>query len=175
MQCAQILCPCMVASEFITITQMHNRYDAGDFLKISLPLATSVVLLTTSVLEFPEGYRAAGAEQPALDSLRWALQYLVDCHIEPYAYVALIGDVDRDHGYWGPPEAQQVERPVETVRQGAPAADLLGAVAAALAAGSELFATRDAPFSSHLLATAIHLYEWARDSPGELVGSGVGC
>lgn len=165
----------MVASEFITITQMHNRYDAGDFLKISLPLATSVVLLTTSVLEFPEGYRAAGAEQPALDSLRWALQYLVDCHIEPYAYVALIGDVDRDHGYWGPPEAQQVERPVETVRQGAPAADLLGAVAAALAAGSELFATRDAPFSSHLLATAIHLYEWARDSPGELVGSGVGC
>lgn len=128
------------------------------------------MLLNTSILEFPDGYRTVGAEEQALHNLRWTLQYLLDCHTEPFAYVGLIGDVGKDHSYWGRPEDQRLERPVTIWKEGVPAADLLGAVSAALASGSILFERQDPAFSSDLLTHAIHIYEWAKRCPGGVGG-----
>lgn len=66
-------------------------YDAGDYLKLNFPLASTVTLLAWGLLEFNQGYNQSGQTQYAMDNLYAAVDYLKRCHIAPRKYVGQIG------------------------------------------------------------------------------------
>jgi hypothetical protein len=66
-------------------------YDAGDYLKLNVPLAYTVSVLAWGILEFEHGYKTSGELQHARESLRPAAQYLLDCHISKDRYIGQIG------------------------------------------------------------------------------------
>ena len=148
-------------------------YDAGDFLKLNFPLAHSVGYLAWSVLDFGSAYSETGALTAARNNIRWAAQYLMDCHVGEYQYVGQIGDPEVDHSYWGRPEQQTGARPYYTWGKSTPASDLLGAVSAALTSTSLVFKGTDPTFSAKLLSHAQSLYSWGNAYPGGLF-DGVG-
>ncbi|KAK2080239.1 hypothetical protein QBZ16_000092 [Prototheca wickerhamii] len=146
-------------------------YDAGDFLKVNFPLAHTVSYLAWSVLDFGDAYSAIGAKKAAMNNVRWAAQYLMDCHTDDYEYVGQIGNPGVDHSYWGRAEQQTGARPSFVWDTTTPASDLLGAVSAALTSTSLLFEGSDAAFSDELLEHAIQLYEWGKAYPGRYSSS----
>jgi len=66
-------------------------YDAGDYLKLNFPLASTVTNLAWGILEFNDGYKQSGQLQHALDNLYVAVDYLKRCHIAPGKYIGQIG------------------------------------------------------------------------------------
>ncbi|KFM24184.1 Endoglucanase 1 [Auxenochlorella protothecoides] len=144
----------------------HDQYDAGDFLKVNLPMGISVSFLAWSVLEFPTAFQLTASTNPALDNLRLAATYLMDCHVGERQYVGQIGDPAADHQFWGRPEEQNVSRPAYVWLDSMPASDLLGAVSAALASSHLLFKESDAEFATALLSHARELYAWAKADTG---------
>ena len=53
--------------------------------------------------------------------------------------VAQVGLTREDHAFWGRPEELATSRPVYTINQSRPGADLAGQVSAAFSAGALLF------------------------------------
>jgi hypothetical protein len=71
-------------------------YDAGDTLKVNFPMASAASFLAWGLLEFGDGYAAAGHTARAKETLRVAVDYLRDCHISPFEYIGQIGDPGED-------------------------------------------------------------------------------
>ncbi|KAJ9519061.1 hypothetical protein QJQ45_003531 [Haematococcus lacustris] len=90
-------------------------YDAGDHMKLHLPLGQALTTLAWGMLEFESAYRAAGQWDIAAATLKRAARYLIKCHIVASdtalenQFVAQVGAAEVDHAYWGRPE-QQPER-----------------------------------------------------------------
>ncbi|GLC56778.1 hypothetical protein PLESTB_001144700 [Pleodorina starrii] len=57
-------------------------YDAGDHLKLHLPLGVSASLLSYSVLTWEAAYRAAGQWDVAVRNLDWISSYYLKCHYQ---------------------------------------------------------------------------------------------
>ena len=68
------------------INYIYGLISAGDFVKFNFPMAGSVTLLAWGIIEFGEGYSAAGELSNALDSIKWPLDYLIKCHVSPEVY-----------------------------------------------------------------------------------------
>ena len=66
-------------------------YDAGDYLKLNFPMASTVSILAWGLVEFKDGYQTAGERDNALTNLRVAADYLKRCHIASRKYVGQIG------------------------------------------------------------------------------------
>jgi len=49
--------------------------------KYGFPLAFTTTTLAWGILEFGDGYRAAGEFDNVLDSIRWPLDYFIKCHV----------------------------------------------------------------------------------------------
>ena len=67
-------------------------YDAGDYLKLNFPLASSVSYLAWGLLEFADGYNIAGQTQHATTNLFAAVDYLKRSHIGTRKYIGQIGN-----------------------------------------------------------------------------------
>lgn len=135
----------------------------------NFPLGQSLTLLGLSVVEFGEGYAAAGATADALDALRWGLDFLVASRTSDVETVAQIGEPGVDHSQWLPAEqADKAEgaRPAYKVSPSVPGSDVQGAMAGALAVGAIVFSDDDPVYSRHLLANARELYALATSFPG---------
>jgi endoglucanase len=141
-------------------------YDAGDHLKLHLPLAVSANLLSQGILEFPTAYAQSGNLSYAKENLRVAVDYLMRCHVAAYEFVGQLGDPGADHAYWGRPEDQTGTRPVYTWTKATPASDLLGAASAALSSASLVFQGDDPTFAAALLDHATSLYAWGASVEG---------
>ncbi|KAF8073058.1 celI [Scenedesmus sp. PABB004] len=119
-------------------------YDAGDYLKISHPLAWGTANLVFSMLEFRSAYEAAGQWDIALRDIEWAADWLIKAHItasdDPAANV-FVGQLSgkNDHQYFGRPEHATNARPVYIADTTTGGADLVGEFAAAYAAAAVLF------------------------------------
>ncbi|DBA75362.1 TPA: hypothetical protein ACH3X1_010629 [Trebouxia sp. C0004] len=142
-------------------------YDAGDCLKLNFPAAFSASLLAWGLLEFPDGYTAAGQTEYALDSLRWIADYFVQNHHADLAFTGQIGNVGDDHSSWGRPEDMTEDRPGFDLTPTAPGSDLLAETVAALAAIAIVFENIDANYSNTLEAHARDLYVFATAYPGK--------
>uniref|UniRef100_A0A1D1ZW54 Endoglucanase n=1 Tax=Auxenochlorella protothecoides TaxID=3075 RepID=A0A1D1ZW54_AUXPR len=142
-------------------------YDAGDHLKLNFPLGQAVSFLAWAALDFPEAFAAASPANNPVENIRLAAQYLMDCHVGKHEYVGQIGDPDIDHDYWGRPEEQRGSRPAFRWTLATPASDLLGSVAAALAASHLLLKGRDEKMAAELLRHAEELYAWAKEVQGK--------
>ncbi|GIL46304.1 hypothetical protein Vafri_3317 [Volvox africanus] len=157
-------------------------YDAGDHLKLHLPLGVSASLLSYGVLTWEAAYRAAGQWDIAVRNLDWISTYYLKCHYQASdspsanAFVAQVGDVETDHSYWwGRPEQQPQGgaqystgwRPVHVITSaGGKGADIVAEAVATMASVS-LLLKRPGAYSNTtkagiLLSRAKQLFEFAK-------------
>ncbi len=135
-----------------------------------------------------QGYVAAGLYDRGLNTLRWALDYMVKAHStssDPSVLVAQVANGDTDHAYCmcfggggctvfggkhahtytntiagGRPEDMTMARPAYYINSGAPGTDLWASTAAALAAGAALFKTSNPTLSNTYLTHAQQLFKY---------------
>ncbi|KAK7463187.1 hypothetical protein BaRGS_00038246, partial [Batillaria attramentaria] len=125
-------------------------YDAGDYVKFGLPMASATSMLLLGLVEFGDAYRAVNLLDDMHDCVRWPLDYFIKV-ADPYV----------DHSYWGRPEDMTMYRPAYKLSPEAPGSDVIGETAAAMAAGSIAFKDVDKPYSDLLLRHAKELFDFA--------------
>jgi len=145
-------------------------YDAGDNIKFHFPLAFSMTMLSWSVVEYSEKYKAMGEYDHVRELIKWGTDYLlltfnssaptINKLYSQVGTAKINGSTPDDHYCWNRPEDMAYPRPVQ---QASSAPDLGGEMAAALAAASIVF--RDNPaYSKKLVRGAATVYKFARDS-----------
>ncbi|XP_073011433.1 endoglucanase 23-like [Typha latifolia] len=151
-------------------------YDAGDNVKFGFPMAFTTTMLAWSVIEFgdsmpPDELRHAAA------AVRWAADYLLKTISHPGLIFVQVGDPISDHNCWERPEDMDTPRTVYNVSTARPGSDVAGETAAALAAASMVFRTRDRKYAERLLENARRVFDFAdayqgaySDDPGLKAG-----
>ena len=142
-------------------------HDAGDLVKFGLPEAWTMNMLAWGLLDYPQGYTAAGQYQTALENLRWGDDYIIAAHPSANVFYGQVADPNTDHQYWGPAETNPTVRPSYAVTSSCPGSDLVGQASAALASSSIVFKTTDPKYSAQLLSQAESLYSFASSYRGD--------
>ncbi|KAL6187038.1 hypothetical protein ACLB2K_043154 [Fragaria x ananassa] len=134
-------------------------YDAGDNVKFGFPMAFTTTLLAWSIIDFG---RVMGTEQRnAVKALRWGTDYLLKATAVPGVVFVQVGDPYSDHNCWERPEDMDTRRTVYKIDHNNPGSDVAGETAAALAAASIVFRSRDSAYSRLLLNRAVKVFEFA--------------
>ncbi len=141
-------------------------HDAGDLVKFGLPEAWSMNMLAWGLIDYQQGYQAAGQYQSALENLRWGDDSIISAHTAATTFYGQVADPNTDHQYWGPAETNPTVRPSYAVTSSCPGSDLVGQASAALAASSVAFKTADSKYSAELLSQAESLYTFANSFRG---------
>ncbi|XP_070565078.1 uncharacterized protein [Ptychodera flava] len=142
-------------------------YDAGDHLKFGLPASYTATVLAWGLVEFPDAYEVTGELKYMLDCLRWFADYFIKCHTGENEFYVHIGNVQADHGYWGPAETMTMDRPAYPVNASHPGSDVVAGTAAAMAAMSIAFRDHDKSYSDLLLAESRSLWRFAEEYRGK--------
>jgi endoglucanase len=132
-------------------------YDAGDHVKFGFPMAGSATQLALGVLQFGDGYKAAGQYDAMLRNLRFVNDYFIKAHTAPNELYVQVGNGGIDHGWWGPVEVYPRAAPAYKIDASCGGSDVAAETAAAMAAASLVFKTSDAAYSATLLAHARQL------------------
>lgn len=130
-------------------------YDAGDNIKFGFPMAFTTTMLSWSVIDFG---RVMGPELGnALKAVRWGTDYLLKATAKVGSGVVFVqvGDPLSDHNCWERPEDMDTLRTVFKIDRSHPGSDVAGETAAALAAASIVFRSRDPAYSTLLLNRAV--------------------
>ncbi|MBR3039121.1 MAG: glycoside hydrolase family 9 protein [Lachnospiraceae bacterium] len=136
-------------------------YDAGDHVKFNLPMAYTASVLAWSIYENKDAYTESGQLEYALGNVKWIDDYLIKCHPEKEVFYYQVGNGGIDHSWWGPAEVMSMDRPSYKVDATNPGSTVAAEAAAALAAGSVIFADEDQAYSEECLKHAKELYEYA--------------
>lgn len=144
-------------------------FDAGDHVKFNLPMAYTVTMLSWAAYEYPEAFEDSGQMEYLKKEIKWATDYLINCHPEPNVFYYQVGDGNADHKWWGPAEAVEAElqegdmgiRPSHKVTSSSPGSAVVGEAAAAMASASIIFEDSDPAYSAELLSHAKELFEFA--------------
>ncbi|XP_055958520.1 endoglucanase E-4-like [Patella vulgata] len=137
-------------------------YDAGDNVKFNFPMAWSTTVLTWGLIQWKDAYEKSGQLDYMYDSIRWPMDYLMKCHSKTNELYVQVGDGNIDHSSWTSPERMTSQRPAFKIDTSHGGADVAMETAAALAAGSIVFKTKDAAYSHKLLTQAKSIYDFAR-------------
>ncbi|CAN1310695.1 Endoglucanase 8 [Linum perenne] len=144
-------------------------YDAGDNIKFGFPMAFTTTLLSWSVIDFG---KTMGPElKNAVKAVRWATDYLLKVTADPGVVYVQVGDAFSDHNCWERPEDMDTLRTVFKIDRAHPGSDVAGETAAALAAASIVFRSRDPSYSALLLNRAVRVFEFADKHRGAYSGS----
>jgi hypothetical protein len=143
-------------------------YDAGDHVKFGTPMAYSAAMLGWAYLEYQSGFEEAGETQYFLDNLRFVNDYFLQAssHIDLGRFYYQVADGDLDHAYWMPPELLTYNRETFSCNTMQRCSEVTADTAAALAVASMVFKDTDAAYATTLLNSAIKLYAFATDYPG---------
>lgn len=57
-----------------------GMYDAGDHMKFGFPMAYTATILSWAILEYGDQMKAVNQLEPALNSLKWITDYLINAH-----------------------------------------------------------------------------------------------
>nr|ABO26609.1 endo 1,4- beta D- glucanase 2 [Haliotis discus discus] len=137
-------------------------YDAGDMIKFNLPMASATTILSWGFLKWSDAYKTAGQEDHMYDMIKWPLDYFLKCwNPVKKEYYVQVGESSLDSTFWGRPEDLPANLKVFKVTASKPGSDVAGITAAALAAGSVLYQTKDASYGARLLSAAESLYAFA--------------
>ncbi|KAI8381538.1 Six-hairpin glycosidase-like protein [Radiomyces spectabilis] len=150
-------------------------YDAGNYMKFTVPLAHTISLIAWSASEWFDGYQKANQTSHLYDMVRWGTDWLMKAHPKPDVLYLQVGAGNIDNNYWGPDTGIPRSRPSYMVNATAPGTDAAGLTAAALAASSFLFRTRfnDTAYANTLLEKAISVYNFALSaSPWQIASKG---
>ncbi|KAI3818243.1 hypothetical protein L1987_12046 [Smallanthus sonchifolius] len=134
-------------------------YDAGDNIKFGFPMAFTTTMLAWSVIDFG---RLMGAELGnAIRAVKWGTDYLLKATATDGVVYVQVGDANSDHSCWERPEDMDTLRTVYKIDRNHPGSDVAGETAAALAAASIVFRSRDPVYSRILLNRAVKVFRFA--------------
>ncbi|KAL5553197.1 hypothetical protein UlMin_040598 [Ulmus minor] len=134
-------------------------YDAGDNVKFGFPMAFTTTMLSWSIIDFG---RNMGPElNNAVKAVKWATDYLLKATAIPDVVYVQVGDAFSDHNCWERPEDMDTLRTAYKIDRAHPGSDVAGETAAALAAASIVFRSRDPGYSRLLLNRAVRVFEFA--------------
>ncbi|KAH9794632.1 Endoglucanase 8 [Citrus sinensis] len=122
-------------------------YDAGDNVKFGFPMAFTTTMLSWSIIDF--GKNMGPELKYAIKAVKWGTDYLLKATAKP-------GVV-----YVQRPEDMDTLRTAYKIDVSHPGSDVAGETAAALAAASIVFRSRDPRYSRLLLSRAIEVFEFA--------------
>ncbi|CAG8493287.1 5349_t:CDS:2 [Scutellospora calospora] len=124
-----------------------------------------------AALEWGNGYQLSNQTQYLNDMIRWGTDWLIKASSNTTnstgnLYV-MVGNLNKDHNYWGPDTNIPTPRPSTNVNSTAHGTDVSGAAAAALAASSLLYLNQfnDSVYADKLLTYAKNLYSFAETTP----------
>ncbi|RCI06304.1 hypothetical protein CU098_011691 [Rhizopus stolonifer] len=145
------------------VNLVGGYYDAGDYLKFSLPLAHSLISITWSASVWFDGYQKANQTQYLNSMLKWGLDWLMQAHPNNDTFYVQVGDGDVDNNYWGPDTGIPTPRPSYQVNRTAIGTDAVALASAALASASYLYKNsfNDTDYANQLLSNATSLYNLA--------------
>jgi uncharacterized protein YjdB len=149
-------------------------HDAGDHVKFGLPQCWSAATLGFALYEFKESFDNAKATTKLLSELKYFTDYFLKCHPNANTFYYQVGDGNADHGYWGSPELQTGSRPVIVNNTSAPASDVLGEAAAALALMYLNYKSIDATYANKCLTAAKELFTLGKTNLGRSSDGGGG-
>ncbi|PIA29575.1 hypothetical protein AQUCO_05800008v1 [Aquilegia coerulea] len=145
-------------------------YDAGDNTKFHFPMAFSMTMLSWSVIEYSQKYKAIGEYDHVRQLIKWGTDYLLLTFNSSATTIDQIysqvggsqngSTAPDDHTCWQGPEDMSYPRPVQIATQGP---DLASEMVAALASASIVF-WDDIKYSKKLLDGATALYNFAVDT-----------
>ena len=149
-------------------------HDAGDHVKFGLPQCWSAATLGFALYEFKESFDNAKATTKLLSELKYFTDYFLKCHPNANTFYYQVGDGNVDHGYWGSPELQTGARPVIVNNTSAPASDVLGEAAAALALMYLNYKSIDLTYANKCLTAAKELFTLGKTNLGRSSDGGGG-
>ena len=107
-------------------------------------------------------------QEAALDTLRWATDYIMRCHPERGLYYAQVSDKPADETYWGRAEDITYDRKSYVIDGiNVKGTEPVAEAAAALAAASIVFRTIDSYYADDLLRHAEQLFNDMAWPPGK--------
>ncbi|KAH8553928.1 Six-hairpin glycosidase-like protein [Umbelopsis sp. PMI_123] len=138
-------------------------YDAGDYLKFTLPMAYSMSILSWGAIEYFQGYQLANQDGYLHDMIKWGTDWLIQAHPQPNVFYVQVGDGNVDNNYWGPDTDIPTPRPSYMINSTAPGTDVAAVGAAAFASASYLFRNKfnDSNYADTLVQHGISLFEFA--------------
>lgn len=134
-------------------------YDAGDNVKFGFPMAFTTTMLSWSIIDF--GKNMGGELNNAVTAVKWATDYLLKVTAAPGTVYVQVGDAHSDHNCWERPEDMDTLRTAYKIDRSHPGSDVAGETAAALAAASIVFRSRDPRYSQLLLQRAVAVFAFA--------------
>ena len=145
-------------------------FDAGDHVKFGFPMAFSVTNLAFGFVLWPTAFTSTGEDAYLLETIKWATDYFLKCHVSANAFYGQVGTGETDHAFWGPPElfsgSNGLPRPSAMCSSTCACSDLVAETAAALAASSIVFKRYNATYASILLSHARTLFSFANTYQG---------
>jgi len=124
-------------------------------------MAFTTTLLSWSIIDF--GKNMGPELKNAVKAVKWATDYLLKVTAVPNVVYVQLGDAHSDHNCWERPEDMDTLRTVYKIDGSHPGSDVAGETAAALAAASIVFRSRDPAYSRLLLNRAVrvrHFHAW---------------
>ncbi|KAI9493008.1 Six-hairpin glycosidase-like protein [Zychaea mexicana] len=145
------------------IDLVGGYYDAGDYLKFTLPLSHSIALIAWGGIEWFDGYQKANQTEYLRNTVRWGTDWLMKAHPSDNELYVQVGDGEIDNNYWGPDTGIPSDRPSYKITSDAPGTDIAALTAAAFAASSYLFRNQlnDTSYADALQSHAESLYNFA--------------
>ncbi|KAI9262068.1 Six-hairpin glycosidase-like protein [Sporodiniella umbellata] len=145
------------------VNLVGGYYDAGDYLKFSLPLAHSLISIAWSASTWFDGYQKANQTQYLSSMLKWGLDWTMQAHPNNDTFYVQVGDGDVDNNYWGPDTGIPTPRPSYQVNRTAIGTDAVALASASLASASYLFknSLNDTDYANKLLTSATSLFDLA--------------
>lgn len=142
-------------------------HDAGDHVKFGLPQSYAASTLGWAYYEFKDTFVEKGQDKYMLNILKHFTDYFLACYPNKTTFYYQCGDGTTDHSYWGPPELQETSRPtLFAATPDAPASDVCGGAAAALALMYINYKNVDEDYAQQCLTAAKNLFDFAKTYQG---------
>jgi endoglucanase len=157
-------------------------FDAGNYIKATFPLCWVVTQLSWGAMMYGSGYDRADQTAYLDETLRTALDWLMEAAATEDSMVVLIGS---DDVYWGGDQVIPTNRPSYVITRQKPGTDVFGSCASAITSASLLYrgttlplsatqngtvaSLQDTTYSATLLATAEKLFNLAQTSTPQQV------
>ncbi|KAI8146724.1 Six-hairpin glycosidase-like protein [Fennellomyces sp. T-0311] len=139
-------------------------YDAGNYLKFTVPLSHSLTLIAWGALEWYDGYVSANQTGYLQEMLRWGTDWLIKAHPSDDVLFVQVGLGSVDNNYWGPDSGIPTPRPSFMINSSAPGTDAAALTAAAFASTSLVLRAADEEYANTLVSHAERLFTFAESA-----------
>ncbi|GAN02094.1 glycoside hydrolase family 9 protein [Mucor ambiguus] len=145
------------------VSLTEGYFDAGNYLKFTVPLSHAISLLSWGAAEWFDSYQRTNLVEDLRGTIKWGTDWLIKAHPEPNVLFVQVGGGEIDNEYWGPDTGIPLPRPSYKIDSSAPGTDAAALTSAALSSASYLFKNylNDTTYADELLAHAVSLMDFA--------------